>query len=331
MYNLDALWQEFYRRMAQKAESMADPATGMVRRSYVSDVPCPYCRSTDYDPRVVVHGFRYVTCRQCGLVYLNPQLTGAALRDAYNDEDVRAFFFRELLLPFGEQAQKQEYEQRVRDLKKLTNRKTPRLLDIGCAAGNFLQIAQGQGFDGEGLELNSHYVEYIREHRHLKVAARRLDEMSYEDCSFDIVTLWDVLEHVPQPFELLKEIVRILRPAGILALTTINHRCINEKILGSRWRYYQPPDHVCSFTPKVLSSMIRDAGCEIVTMNHHYMFEVFADAQGGMWQPSRGRTLLAAVSNKIKKGIYVALAGAAESVFNALQSGDLLTVYARKP
>jgi 2-polyprenyl-3-methyl-5-hydroxy-6-metoxy-1,4-benzoquinol methylase len=316
--------------MAAKAEAMVDPSTGRVRSSYVREVPCPYCSSRDSSKRVVVQGFSYVTCRSCGLVYINPQLTSEALREVYNDVDVRTFFFRELLLPYGEALQRPDYARRARELKKLSNKTRPRLLDIGCAAGNFLQIASELGFEGEGLELNSHYVEYIRQHRALKVSDKRLEEVHYPADIFDVITLWDVLEHLPQPFDVLREIVRILKPGGIVALTTINHQCLNEKLLGAGWRYYQPPDHVCSFTPQVLTAMLRDVGMSIISISHHYMFEVLADAHKGIWQERDKSTLGALLTNKARKAVYFALAQGMGLVFNAVKSGDLLTVYAQK-
>jgi 2-polyprenyl-3-methyl-5-hydroxy-6-metoxy-1,4-benzoquinol methylase len=330
MYELDTLWQEFYRRMAQKADAMKDPETGMVRSSFVKVVPCPYCRASDSDIRAIVHGFTYVTCRKCGLVYINPQLTNDALRDAYNDDDVRLFFFQELLLPYGEKSQRPEYMHRARALKVLCKQDRPRLLDIGCAAGNFLEIAGELGFDGEGLELNTHYVEYIKQNRSIKVFDKRLEEMNYPESVFDVVTLWDVLEHLPQPFEILREIVRILKPGGVLALTTINHHCINENFLGSRWRYYQPPDHLCSFTPNLLRAMIREAGCSVLTLEHHYMFEVLVDAVAGIRRTPDRKTAASFPVTKAKKVMYIALARGLELIFNTIRSGDLLTLYARK-
>jgi 2-polyprenyl-3-methyl-5-hydroxy-6-metoxy-1,4-benzoquinol methylase len=256
-------------------------------------------------------------------------LTNEALRDAYNDEDVRRFFFEELLLPFGESMQRQEYRQRAARLKRLAKQSNPRLLDIGCAAGNFLQVAAEQGFEGEGLELNSHYVDYIKQHRSLRVFDKRLDEMAYAPATFDVVTLWDVLEHIPYPFDTLKQIARILRPGGILALTTINHQCINEKILGARWRYYQPPDHVCSFSPALLTSMLHDAQFEVITIDHHYLFEVLWDAIGsGSKNPNaKKRQTLAHKAGKI---IYLGAARLSGLFLNAAHEGDLLTVLARR-
>lgn len=328
MYASAPLWEEFYRRLESKARSLIDPATGRVAEQYVETVACPLCGSSSYSPRVLRDGFQYVTCTSCAFVYLSPQLTQQAINNVYNDEDVRKFYFEQLLLPHVEQDQRGEFTERSRVLKSIISTPHPRLLDIGCGAGNFLMIAEEQGFSGEGLELNQLYIEYIAAHRAVRVNARLLEEMNYPAGTFDVITLWDVLEHLPKPVETLTEVGRVLRQGGILGLTTINHACINETILKDRWRYYMPPDHLCSFTPPLLEMLLKKCGFSVVRIHHHYMFEVLADHYAPFLKPSTGTS---GFSNKMKKMLYLVLASASQALFNAIGSGDLVTVYARKP
>ncbi|GEM_PF-2559244 len=328
MYASEPLWQEFYKRLSDQARRLIDPTTGRVREHYVQSVKCPFCASERFTVRVVRDGFQYVTCNECSFAYLNPQLTQQAIEEVYNDEDVRRFFFQELLLPHVERDQRSEFEDRLRTLKQLVPSTSPRLLDVGCAAGNFLQIAHRAGFHGEGLELNEMYVEYIRQNRSLTVHQRLLEEMQYPEATFDVVTLWDILEHLPQPVQTLQRVAHVLKPGGVLGLTTINHACLNERLLKDRWRYYMPPDHLCSFTPSLLTRMLQQTGFHIVKMQHHYMFEVLADH----WFPflKLDNRPTNALSNKVKKLIYSSLALFTQKLFGILKSGDLLTVYARK-
>ncbi len=330
MYTSAHKWNEFYQQMEQKASSLIDPATGRVARHLVHTVSCPLCGSSSSTHRVTKHGFTYVTCNDCRFVYVNPQLTQEAIRDVYNDEDLREFFFMELLLPHVERDQEPEFKARLDELQKLMPKPNPRLLDIGCAAGLFLSLSGQRGFDAEGLELNQQYVEYVTAHRAVKVYPKLLEEMRYPGGSFDVVTLWDVLEHLPKPTETLKEISRILRKDGVLALTTINHSCINEKILGHRWRYYMPPDHLCSFTPPLLTPLLARCGFTVLNVQHQYMFEVLADHYFRFLTPSPGDGFVSDALNKFRKLFYLVLALSTQAVFRAVRSGDLLTVYARK-
>lgn len=330
MYISSQKWNEFYERMEQKANSLIDPATGFVSQQFVETIRCPLCGSSSYRPRVRKHGFTYVECSECSFVYLNPQLKQDAIRDVYNDQDLREFFFKELLLPHVERDQQPEFEARLSQLKTLVRTSNPRLLDVGCAAGLFLSLAEQRGFRGEGLELNDLYVDYIRTRRPVTVHRKLLEEMCYPDSSFDIVTLWDVLEHLPKPLETVQEISRILNRGGILALTTINHDCVNEKLLKKRWRYYMPPDHLCSFTPALLTWILSRSGLALVSIRHQYMFEALADHYLRFLAPSPGSNFAGTSLNKVKKLLYLVLACASQAFFRLIRSGDLLTVYARK-
>jgi 2-polyprenyl-3-methyl-5-hydroxy-6-metoxy-1,4-benzoquinol methylase len=323
-------WNEFYERMERLANTLIDPETGFVSRRFVETIVCPLCGSSSFYPRVEKHGFTYVECNECSFVYLNPQLTQDAISDVYNDRDLREFFFKELLLPHVEGDQRPEFETRLSQLQALVQAPNPRLLDIGCAAGLFLSLAEKRGLHGEGLELNELYIDYIKAHRPVTVHKKLLEEMNYPDFSLDVVTLWDVLEHLPKPVETLQEISRILTRGGILALTTINHACINERLLKERWRYYMPPDHLCSFTPALLRWMLNRSGFTVVSIRHQYMFEVVADQYFKFLIPSPASNGLSAALNKVKKLLYLVLAVSSQAFFRVLRSGDLLTVYAKK-
>jgi SAM-dependent methyltransferase len=170
-------------------------------------------------------------------------------------------------------------------------------------------------------------VAYARAHRPVTIREQLLSDARYPDASFDLVTLWDVLEHVPEPLALSRDVARILRPGGIFALTTINHDCLNQRLLGDRWRYWMPPDHVCSFSPDVLRRIMSDAGLEVVAIEHHAMFEVLAD----VWLPWISRPSSSTIVLKVQKLAYLVLSSAYQAVLNAFGSGDLLTLYARKP
>jgi 2-polyprenyl-3-methyl-5-hydroxy-6-metoxy-1,4-benzoquinol methylase len=330
MYLSAQKWNEFYERMERKATSLIDPATGLVSRQFVETIVCPLCGSPSSRPRVRKHGFTYVECNECSFVYLNPQLTQAAIHDVYNDRDLREFFFKELLLPHVERDQQPEFEMRLSELKAFVHATNPNLLDIGCAAGLFLSLADKRGFRGEGLELNELYIDYIKTHRVVTVHQKLLEEMQYPDSSFDVVTLWDVLEHLPKPVETLQEINRILTRGGVLALTTINHACANERLLKERWRYYMPPDHLCSFTPALLKRILHKSGFATVSIQHHYMFEVLADHYFNFLTPSTASGFLTPLLNKVRKLLYLVLTLLSQAFFRVFHSGDLLTVYARK-
>lgn len=92
------------------------------------------------------------------------------------------------------------------------------LLDIGCAGGVFLNEARNRGFDVQGLELNESMAEYARNTFHLEVRTSRIEDVDADQWSrsFDVVTLLDCLEHIPQPLVTVQKVARWLRPGGVV-------------------------------------------------------------------------------------------------------------------
>jgi len=80
------------------------------------------------------------------------------------------------------------------------------MLDVGCNLGFFLSVARAQGYEVHGVEISAESVKYAQEQLNLDVVCGTIETASYPDRSFDVITLWDVIEHVPQPIVLLSEI-----------------------------------------------------------------------------------------------------------------------------
>jgi SAM-dependent methyltransferase len=138
--------------------------------------------------------------------------------------------------------------------------KVGRLLDVGCATGLFLNAMRGRGWDVHGVELSPYAADYARRTFGLDVFTGTVQEAAYPNHSFDIVTMWDVLEHVNDPKQTLAEVVRILRPGGMLALSLPDPTCPEARYFGANWIGWDRPRHLHLFTPDILRCYLRDAG-----------------------------------------------------------------------
>jgi 2-polyprenyl-3-methyl-5-hydroxy-6-metoxy-1,4-benzoquinol methylase len=133
-------------------------------------------------------------------------------------------------------------------------RRSGGLLDVGCGDGRFLLAAQGRGWNVSGIEIAEENALLCRDVFRLDVHAVTLEEASFDDGRFDVVRLNQVIEHVPSPLDLLREIKRVLRPGGLLSLATVNIESFSYYNLGQGWSYLGDPanEHICFFSRETL-------------------------------------------------------------------------------
>lgn len=132
-----------------------------------------------------------------------------------------------------------------------------RLLDVGCSSGAFLNSAVKLGFRAEGVE-PAPKAAATAQAAGLKVRQGLLHEAGYTDEQFDAITLFEVIEHLQQPQELLRECRRILRPGGILLIGTGNAGSWSMSAMGARWEYLhieKHGGHVSFFNPGSIASL----------------------------------------------------------------------------
>ena len=134
-----------------------------------------------------------------------------------------------------------------------------RLLDIGTGRGDVLVEAARHGWDAEGVEISADAARVAREHLGLKVTAGSLRAAKFPDESFDVVTMLDVIEHVPDPIADLQEVRRILKRGGLVVLETPNFAGLMSRMGGSYWPGYMLP-HINLFTPANFSALVEQSG-----------------------------------------------------------------------
>jgi SAM-dependent methyltransferase len=130
-----------------------------------------------------------------------------------------------------------------------------RLLDVGCALGDFVLEAGRSGWDSEGVEISTFAAEQARK-RGASVMTGDLADLALPAARYDVVTLYDVIEHLFDPNAVLREIARLLKPGGLLHIVTPNVGGIQARVLGCYWYHYKPGEHLYYFDPGTLRRVL---------------------------------------------------------------------------
>lgn len=233
---------------------------------------CPLCKSTDLRTRFRLRAYSVARCRRCDFQF-NAEFVGGGgaegtfSEDYYRQEQTAGF--AQQFADFRRDPSTPVYLQRL----EIMERHAPpgRLLDVGCGLGVFLRLAKERGWQAEGVELSQFAAGYARQTHGVPVFNGMLSDFDAADESYDAVTFWDSIEHVAQPREDLLRAVRLLRPGGVLLLTTDNFACLVADVAAmlyhvSLGRFTYPVERVfidrnlAYFTGATFRKLIDDAG-----------------------------------------------------------------------
>ena len=177
---------------------------------------------------------------------------------------------------------------RLKRIRRLTAAGADRrLLDIGCGTGVFLDAARRDGWNVRGIEVSEYAAAQARR-RGLPVFCAPIDEVPLEPRTFDCVTLWDVIEHVPDPLDSLRRAALALRPGGVLALSTGDITSPCARFGGPRWHLFNLPEHLFFFSPQCLRTMLGIVGCRLRLVNREVNWVPVAYLLERIWK-STGR------------------------------------------
>jgi SAM-dependent methyltransferase len=142
------------------------------------------------------------------------------------------------------------------------------VVDVGSAAGFFLDEARKRGWAAEGVELAPEMAEYARDRFGLVVHAVPFADVDLNRSGFGAVTMWDYLEHSIDPAADLRKAAALLQPNGLLAVSTGDAGSLAARVFGSRWHLLTPNHHNFFFTRASLEEAFRRAGFQIVFVKY---------------------------------------------------------------
>jgi 2-polyprenyl-3-methyl-5-hydroxy-6-metoxy-1,4-benzoquinol methylase len=226
-------------------------------------VLCPVCGPrTQEVVKWTKSSYRYVSCTNCGMVYINPQLSDESVADIYSNllYDHKSERLDLLLSTLH------KYKSKL--LKKFERfRRSGRLLDVGCFKGFFLYSAAQRGWETFGTEVSEPAARFAREELGQQVARGDLLKMNHlQHLDFDVMTFFDVIEHVSRPDLYLERAHNLLRAGGLLYMETPNINSLPRFVLKGRWTVFNSL-HRYYFTPRTMERILRQTGFEKIKIH----------------------------------------------------------------
>ena len=226
---------------------------------------CPICGGLDAQLLLQKNGFEIVRCHTCRAQQVAPLPTREQLFAHYQSP---SYFHGEESQGYANygamhRALRPHFLRRLKILRA-HDPVGGRLLDFGCADGYFLKLARDAGWQVAGVELSRDMAREAETELGLTIPSTLRDLAPVE---FDVITLCEVIEHLPDPLEQLRALQQYLRPGGVLMLSTPNTghwQAIQEPL---QWSSYRPPSHLWFFTHDTLSRVLKDAGFDRVAIS----------------------------------------------------------------
>ena len=291
---------------------------------------CPTCGSRRAAWSFDKHGRSHFECRCCRCVYVSPPPTQDELFALYTrkgDELGSSLCWR------GSRRHCWPLWDRVLDaIESAIGRNG--LLDVGCGGGQFLRFARERGWSElSGVELSSSAAEVARSASGARVCATDLMSAALPAAHYSGVTLFDVIEHVPDPASVLRRCATWLRPGGVIVIGTVHRHGLTMRLLKHRARVVCPPEHLAYFTRDGLRRLLKSAGfgvasvwCADVFVRDWLCWHSAAVAPNGA-ERQRYASAYDRLTNS--NALLLAMRGA-NAALRALRLGDYITAVARK-
>jgi 2-polyprenyl-3-methyl-5-hydroxy-6-metoxy-1,4-benzoquinol methylase len=224
---------------------------------------CPTCGEDRHQPSFNKEGFDFVTCRDCGTLYVNPVPSSALLSQYYDGFQSMAYFHEEILARTLER-RRQIFSDRA-DMLAPFVRPGARLIEVGSSIGLFLEQALGRGWNITGVEINQALVERTRRELGANVVLGFIEHAELPQ-EIDMAVMWEVLEHLAEPVAVLRKLASVMRTGGRLALTLPNLDGIEFTACGSSHEMIEAPGHLNYFTPATIERLLQRTGFKVLAL-----------------------------------------------------------------
>jgi len=260
------------------------------------------------------HGeyYRLVKCTECGLYYSSPRPDANSLLKGYTS--AKDEIYKEEL-----QGRFKTFARNLKNIEKY--KKKGLLLDIGCSIGIFLSLAQNKAWKVHGIEPSQWCVDQCKKLFNIKIKKGTYQKLNNTKTRFDVITLWDVLEHLDDPLDALKTCRDLLKKDGLLVFSTLNFRSVYARMLGKKWPWLMKM-HIYYFDKKTIKKYLEKAGLKLIQLS---MYKHTISINYLLYKLKTISPFLFSLMKMIKKIFLLN-----KNIYITFRWGDFMTIYARK-
>lgn len=229
---------------------------------------CTICASVDLQFAFEVTGYGLTRCKRCGHLFVVDRVDPLELDQAYGKEyyvagETKGCGYDDYLRDMPTRIR--GFEDRLAQIERRCG-KHGRLLDYGCAVGLFVKVAADAGWEATGYDRSEWAAQYGRDVWGLDIICGDGSAPPDFNQQFDVVTMWDVLEHLEHPRQVMELVSGWIKPGGMLVLNTVNSSSVGAKLAGPNWRHVAPPHHLQYFSRKSLVHLLSHSGFDLLVL-----------------------------------------------------------------
>jgi predicted TPR repeat methyltransferase len=280
------------------------------------NVKCNICgaRSTGFFSK---NKYQFYKCSSCGFIFVDPPPEKTEVVHHYSEHYYSEFADRYQRM---DRSTYQNWKKRIGIIEKylsIDNRPERTIIDVGCATGNFLQVAAQCNWSVFGIEHSIYAARQASE----RIGKERIytdDFLEFQKPLRSVaLSAWDVIEHVSDPISFLLKANSLLHENGILALSTVNTDSLNHQLFGANWRYYRPPEHLSHFNLDNLRMALNKTGFDVLHYRTQFTYLSFLDGMNPNCRPQ---------PNNIDKSVLLI----PRFLARLTNRGDVIEIWARK-
>ncbi len=244
------------------------------RFKYGKNTSCPICNSNRLSLKFSKNGFKFVKCQKCNLVFVNPRPTVEFLKKYYTQGPAYKYMQEVILPKTAKFRSKIIFKPKLDIVNKFFKKNRNKILDIGCASGNFLNLASKYAWDCYGVEPSQDAVKLLKKRfSDIKVFNTTVEELETQT-KFNVVSCWELIEHVLNPLKVFKKIFSILDKSGVFVLSTPNSEGFDMMMLEELSDVYLAPNHLNYFNPKAITYALKKAGFKKIEITTPGIFDL---------------------------------------------------------